>query len=169
MCRAYVVVEPASIDAIFITHEHSDHVSGLGTWLRKYPCKVYSTVETLNAILHINSLGRFGLTADYAIPVYAGDISWFSPVAYIRNFLLIPHVDGTVFPVTRGDRTILYSLLSAGADLTVELGNFCWVPYPCSVGISASWLGGPYFKTLAEAAENGRKPYYVGLLFSFDI
>ena len=116
-----------------------------------------------------NSPAQVRLTADYAIPVYAGDLSWFSPVAYIRNFLLIPHVDGTVFPVTRGDRTILYSLLSAGADLTVELGNFCWVPYPCSVGISASWLGGPYFKTLAEAAENGRKPYYVGLLFSFDI
>ena len=56
---AEIGVDPSSIDAIFITHEHSDHVQGLGTWLRKYPTKVYSTVETLNAILHISSLGRF--------------------------------------------------------------------------------------------------------------
>ena len=59
--------------------------------------------------------------------------------------------------------------MSAGADFTVELGNLAWVPYPCSLGVSASWLGGPYFKTLAESAEEGRKPYYVGLVFSFDI
>ena len=117
------------------------------------------------------SAAQVHLTADYAIPIYVGDISWFSPVAYIQNFLLIPHVDWTGFGLARNGqgKPQNSSLLSAGADLTVELGNFCWIPYPCSVGVSASWLGGPYFKTLAEAAENGRKPYYVGLLFSFDL
>ena len=117
------------------------------------------------------SAAQLRLTADYAIPVYVGDISWFSPVAYIRHFLLIPHVDWTGFGLARNGKgkPTSSSLLSAGADLTVELGNFCWVPYPCSVGVSASWLGGPYFKTLSEAAEDGRKPYYVGLLFSFDL
>ena len=109
------------------------------------------------------------LTADYALPVYVGDLSWFSPVAYIRNFLLIPHADGTVFPVKRNDRISLHNLLSAGADFTVELGNLTWVPYPFSIGVSASWLGGSYFKTLAEADKDGRKPYYVGLLFSVDL
>ena len=114
------------------------------------------------------------LTADYAIPVYVGDISWFSPVAYIRNFLIIPHVDWSRFGgVRRVDgkkgKDISSSLLSAGADFTVELGNFFWAPFPCSVGLSASWLGGPYFKTLAESAEKGRKPYSVELIFSLDI
>ena len=51
----------------------------------------------------------------------------------------------------------------------MELGNLAWIPYPCSLGVSASWLGGPYFKTLAETAEEGRKPYYVGLVFSVDL
>ena len=60
-------------------------------------------------------------------------------------------------------------LVSAGADFTVELGNLTWVPYPFSIGVSASWLGGSYFKTLAEADKDGRKPYYVGLLFSVDL
>ena len=118
-----------------------------------------------------NSAFQVKLTADYAIPLYVGDISVFSPVAYISHFLLIPHVDWLGFSVARNGKgtPTETSLLSAGADLTVELGNIAWVPYPCSVGVSASWLGGPYFKTLAEAAENGRKPYYVGLLFSIDL
>ena len=116
--------------------------------------------------------GQLRLTAEYAVPIYVGDISWFSPVAYISHFLLIPHVDWTGFEVAadgKGKKTAHTSLMSAGADFTVELGNLAWVPYPCSIGVSASWLGGPYFKTLAKSAEEGRKPYYVGLVFSFDI
>ncbi|MBO6027692.1 MAG: hypothetical protein J6P75_00640 [Bacteroidales bacterium] len=117
------------------------------------------------------SAGQLRLTADYALPIYVGDISWFSPVAYIHNFLLVPHVDWTGFQIGKGGKDAAQNtfLLSAGADFTVELGNLAWVPFPCSLGVSASWLGGPYFKTLAESAEDGRKPYYVGLVFSFDI
>ena len=117
------------------------------------------------------SAAQLRLTADYAIPLYVGDLSWFSPVAYIQNFLLIPHVDWTGVGGARNRKgaTDPSFLVSAGADFTVELGNLAWVPYPCSLGVSASWLGGPYFKTLAESAPEGRKPYYVGLVFSFDI
>ena len=117
------------------------------------------------------SAAQLRLTADYAISIYVGDLSWFSPVAYIKNFLLIPHVDWTGFGIARNGKgtPVSSSLMSAGADFTVELGNLAWVPYPCSLGVSASWLGGPYFKTLSESAEEGRKPYYVGLVFSIDI
>ena len=108
------------------------------------------------------------LTADYAIPIYAGDISWFSPVAYISHFLLVPHADWTTFGGARNGKgsATASSLVSVGADLTVELANFLWVPFPCSVGVSASWLGGPYFSTLAT---DGRKPYSIGMVFSFDM
>ena len=111
------------------------------------------------------------LSADYAIPIYVGDISWFSPVAYISHFLLIPHVDWLGFGMARNGigTAEKSSLLSAGADLTVELGNFLWAPFPCSLGVSASWLGGPYFKTLAGNTEEGRKPFSIGLIFSMDI
>ena len=111
------------------------------------------------------------LTADYAIPLYVGDISWFSPVAYISHFLFIPHVDWMGFGLARNGMgtPVSSSLVSAGADLTVELGNIFWAPFPCSLGVSASWLGGPFFKTLAEEAADGRKPYSIGLVFSLDI
>ena len=80
-------------------------------------------------------------------------------------------MDWTGFGMARNGKgtPLKSSLLSAGADFTVELGNILCIPYPCSIGVSASWLGGPYFKTLAETAEDGRKPYSVGLVFSLDI
>ena len=117
------------------------------------------------------SARQLRLTADYAIPIYVGDISWFSPVAYISHFLLIPHVDWTTFGGARNGegKAVSSSLFSAGADLTVELGNFLWAPFPCSIGVSASWLGGPYFDTLSKASEDGRKPWSIELIFSLDI
>lgn len=39
--------DPAQLRAIFVTHEHSDHVKGLSTFLKKYPLPVYGAEETL--------------------------------------------------------------------------------------------------------------------------
>ena len=48
---AQVGVEPASIDAVFITHEHSDHCSGLPALLGRNPgLKVYANAETAHRI-----------------------------------------------------------------------------------------------------------------------
>lgn len=46
------------IDAICITHEHADHISGLGVLLRKYEVPVYATRGTLEAIRNTPSLGK---------------------------------------------------------------------------------------------------------------
>ena len=35
-------VDPAALDGIFITHEHSDHVSGLPVFTRQYPLPVFA-------------------------------------------------------------------------------------------------------------------------------
>ena len=48
----------ADIDAILITHEHIDHVKGLGVFLRKYPVPVYATDRTVEAVFCMNSLGK---------------------------------------------------------------------------------------------------------------
>lgn len=41
-------VNPSSIDAIIVTHEHSDHIKGLGTFSKKYDVPIYANSETLD-------------------------------------------------------------------------------------------------------------------------
>lgn len=41
-------VEPSSINAVLITHEHSDHVQGLGTFSKKYDIPIYANQETID-------------------------------------------------------------------------------------------------------------------------
>ena len=43
-------VDPDSLDAIFITHEHSDHINGLRVFASKHNIKVYATEGTLTAL-----------------------------------------------------------------------------------------------------------------------
>ena len=43
-------VNPASINAILVTHEHSDHVKGLSTVSKKFNIPVFATKETFEAM-----------------------------------------------------------------------------------------------------------------------
>lgn len=51
-------VNPKDLKGILITHEHSDHVKGVGVLARKYEIPIYGTVETINALLKSSSIGR---------------------------------------------------------------------------------------------------------------
>lgn len=46
------------IEGIFITHEHSDHICGLGPVLRKYAIPVYATEATIDTILAGGKCGK---------------------------------------------------------------------------------------------------------------
>lgn len=48
----------SDLDAILITHEHIDHISGLGVMARKYGIPIYATRGTREAILKTKSVGR---------------------------------------------------------------------------------------------------------------
>lgn len=41
-------IDPLSIDAIIVTHEHSDHVKGISTISRKFDIPVFATKETFD-------------------------------------------------------------------------------------------------------------------------
>ena len=44
------------IDAILVTHEHSDHISGLGVMARRYHIPVYTTGGTADAISRMKNM-----------------------------------------------------------------------------------------------------------------
>ena len=47
---ANLEIDPTSIDGILITHEHSDHVQGLGTFAKKFNLPVFVNEKTLDAM-----------------------------------------------------------------------------------------------------------------------
>ena len=50
-------LKTADINGILITHEHSDHTSGLGVLARRYKIPIYATKETIGEIMRTKSLG----------------------------------------------------------------------------------------------------------------
>ena len=51
-------VEPKSLDGILVTHEHIDHVAGLGVMARRYHLPLYMTEKTAQAVCNIKSVGK---------------------------------------------------------------------------------------------------------------
>lgn len=51
-------LKASELDGILITHEHSDHISGLGVFSRKYGVPIYGTKGTLDAIKNYKGLGK---------------------------------------------------------------------------------------------------------------
>lgn len=50
--------EASDINGVFITHEHIDHIKGLGPFLRAYHIPVFLTKGTFDAVLKYKSLGK---------------------------------------------------------------------------------------------------------------
>ena len=50
-------VTAGELDGILITHEHSDHVCGLGVAARKHGIPIYATRGTIDAVCRMKTLG----------------------------------------------------------------------------------------------------------------
>ncbi len=51
-------LKPSDLDGILITHEHADHINGLGVLSRKYGIPIYATPGTIEAILTCSNVGK---------------------------------------------------------------------------------------------------------------
>ncbi len=70
--------------AILVTHEHIDHIAGLGVLARRYGLPIYGTKGTLDAVMKVKSVGRI-------------DESLLRPIVPMRDFTV---GDMTVRPLS---------------------------------------------------------------------
>ena len=63
---------------VLVTHEHIDHISGLGVIARRYGLPIYATEGTIDAILNTKSVGKIDESLFHAItpeqPFEIGDL-----------------------------------------------------------------------------------------------
>lgn len=118
------------------------------------------------------------LSADYALPVYAGDQTWACPVAYITHYMVRPFIDVTLFGDRFAPSSAVNYAYTAGADFTAKLANFLWLPFDAEFGIRVGYNGmtgmsqaDAVLKRLVPGGSmfttSGR--VYAGVLFSIDI
>ena len=66
-------IEPNNIDAILITHEHLDHVKGLGTFSKKYDIPVYANTKTWDkmenqsAKINLQNIKKFTIEENFEV------------------------------------------------------------------------------------------------------
>lgn len=60
-------VDPQELGGILITHEHADHIKGLGVMSRRYKLPIYATAGTIDAIRSMDGLGV--IDDDLFVPV----------------------------------------------------------------------------------------------------
>jgi len=72
-------VDPATIDAVLITHEHGDHICGVANFLKKYRCRIYLHRQTVSIIEKYVDIDRELLeTFDDAFQIGDIDINYFA-------------------------------------------------------------------------------------------
>lgn len=135
-------------------------------------------------------------TVDYLAAILPVDWSGLGPVAYVKNFELGLHGDAALYlpsPRMQGTSTgtnnaqsvsaaVLQdiggndsgpkrgrpcTLMSAGASLSVRLGNLVWVPFDTRIGATWSCNFGPSYDAFRADGLPLRR-HYVGFLFSID-
>ena len=97
---------------------------------------------TLGSYLSLYNSNLVKLTADYAIPIYIGDITLGGNWLAIKRLVTYPHFDYT-FSNSGG-------LWSAGLDLTADLHAIITIEVECSFGLSFSWNGGSAWNRLSK-------------------
>ena len=89
-----------AVDAVVISHEHSDHIRSISAFHRKYKLPLIISQPTLRAVQRRNSLAEFGDVTHF----HSGDSFRFGDVSI--ETLPTPHdaVDGVAFVIDDGRR-----------------------------------------------------------------
>ncbi len=108
--------------------------------------------------LAIRNVHMTKITADYAFPVFIGDLAIGGTMFSIKRLVVNPHFDYTI----AGE----YGLFSAGAELILDLSSILNFGWPCSFGVTYSYNGGIRINELAQASGWRINRHYIGPTFN---
>lgn len=98
------------------------------------------------------------LSADYAVPVYIGDLSIGGSLFSIKRLVVTPHFDCTFYSGK--------NLWSAGSDLALDMHSILTLEWPCSMGVTFSYNGGSAYESLEADSGIKTRRWYVGPVFN---
>ncbi|NLF20149.1 MAG: MBL fold metallo-hydrolase [Clostridiaceae bacterium] len=101
-------IDPATLSGILVTHEHSDHISGLSVLARRYKLPVFTTQKTFAA-----AKGRLGFAEKIDVRFIAPDVSFEIGSMAFRPFRT-PHdaAESMGFRIDTG-----YGVISVASDI----------------------------------------------------
>ena len=118
-----------------------------------------SSNPELNTWLSIRNSSMTKWTADYAIPIYLGDVAIGGGFFYIKRLVLTPHFDFT--HTTNHDQ-----LVSVGASAVLDLNSLLWLGWPVSMGVTYSYNGFADFTALQAQSGIDMAPNHVDFVFN---
>ncbi len=135
------------IDGILITHEHADHIQGLGVISRKYEIPIYATPGTIKAIKECSSLGKM-------------DEALFHEIQEDKKFII---KDLTINPMRISHdaaQPVGYRISYGGKKVAVctDLGTYNDYTVECLKGMDALLLEANHDVNMLQV---GPYPYYL--------
>lgn len=120
------------------------------------------------------------LSVDYSLPIYLGDQTWASPVAYITHYMIRPYVDFMMFDDKNTAARTMFGnyAVTSGADITARMSNFFWLPFDTEIGVRIGFNNITGMEQIDKALKDmfpdssvytTTGGFYLGFLFSIDI
>lgn len=135
------------IDGILITHEHTDHIAGLGVLVRKYQTPVYATGGTIEAIKNMSCVGA--IAEELFHPVYADEKVIIKDL--VCNPMTISHdaAEPVAYRICHGKKKI---------GIVTDLGTYNDYTVECLKGVNALVLEANHDVNMLQV---GPYPYYL--------
>lgn len=135
------------IDGIFITHEHADHIAGLGVLGRKYGIPIYATKGTIKAIKNTSSVGE--IPEELFQPICADEKIIIKDI--ICNPMRISHdaAEPVAFRISHGRKKV---------GIITDLGTYNDYTVECLKGMDALLLEANHDVNMLQV---GPYPYYL--------